>query len=238
MLNMANAQKIIAHRGYWDTDHNAKNSIKSLQSAQEINAYGSEFDVLISADNVLMVNHDDHYQGHTIETTNSSLLRQLKLANGENMPTLEEYFEQGKKHENVKLIFELKPHSTKENEDRAVKHAIDLIKKKQVEHQIEIISFSQNICDQFKKLAPQLHISYLNGDLSPQEVKAKNWNGIDYSWKVFQKNPQWIKEAKELGLLVNVWTVNEPKIMQKMIDLKVDYITTDQPLILEKLLTK
>ena len=84
----------------------------------------------------------------------------------------------------------------------------------------------------------QLHISYLNGDLSPQEVKAKNWNGIDYSWKVFQKNPQWIKEAKELGLLVNVWTVNEPKIMQKMIDLKVDYITTDQPLILEKLLTK
>ena len=47
LTNMANAQKIIAHRGYWDTENNAKNSIKSLKSAQEISAYGSEFDVLI-----------------------------------------------------------------------------------------------------------------------------------------------------------------------------------------------
>ena len=34
ITTMANAQKIIAHRGYWDTENNAKNSIKSLKSAQ------------------------------------------------------------------------------------------------------------------------------------------------------------------------------------------------------------
>ncbi|MCA4776252.1 glycerophosphodiester phosphodiesterase family protein [Empedobacter stercoris] len=236
--NMANAQKIIAHRGYWDTENNAKNSIQSLKSAQEINVYGSEFDVLISADDVLMVNHDDHYQGYTIETTNSTVLKTLKLANNKNMPTLEEYIEQGKKNKNVKLIFELKPHSSKENENRAVKKAVELIKKYQIEDQIEIISFSQNICDEFKRLAPEHHVSYLNGDLSPKEIKEKGWNGIDYNYKVFQKNPNWVKEAQALGLLVNVWTVNQPKVMQEMIDLKVDYITTDKPLILKELLTK
>ncbi|WP_312921504.1 glycerophosphodiester phosphodiesterase family protein [Empedobacter brevis] len=238
IATMANAQKIIAHRGYWDTENNAKNSIQSLKSAQDIKTYGSEFDVLISADDVLMVNHDDHYQGHTIETTNSSVLKNLKLANNENMPTLEDYFIQGKKNRNVKLIFELKPHSSKENEDRAVKKAIELIKKHKIEEQIEIISFSKNICDQFKKLAPKYHVSYLNGDLSPQEVKTKGWNGIDYHYSVFQKNPTWVKEAKNLGLLVNVWTVNEPKVMQEMIEMKVDYITTDKPLVLQTLLTK
>lgn len=238
LTNMANAQKIIAHRGYWDTENNAKNSIKSLKSAQEIGAYGSEFDVLISADDVLMVNHDDNFQGHAIEMTNSSILKTLKLANNENMPTLEEYFEQGKKNKKVKLIFELKPHSSKENEDRAVKKAIEIIKKHKVEKQVEIISFSQNICDEFKKLAPKFHVSYLAGDLSPQEVKARNWNGIDYHYSVFQKNPTWVKEAKNLGLLVNVWTVNDPKVMQEMIDMKADYITTDKPLILKEILTK
>ena len=47
-----------------------------------------------------------------------------------------------------------------------------------------------------------------------------------------------LKEAKDLGLLVNVWTVNDPKVMQEMIDMKADYITTDKPLILKEILTK
>ncbi len=238
ITTMANAQKIIAHRGYWDTENNAKNSIKSLKSAQEINAYGSEFDVIISADDVLMVNHDDVYQGNTVEKTNSSILKTLKLANGENMPTLEEYFAQGKQNPNVKLILELKPHSSKEIEDRAVNKVIEVIKKNKIAQQIEIISFSQNICNEFKKLAPEFHVSYLNGDLSPKEVKERGWNGVDYHYSVFQKNPTWVKDAKKLGLLVNVWTVNDPKVMQEMIDFDVDYITTDKPLVLKEILKK
>lgn len=236
LTNMANAQKIIAHRGHWNTENNAQNSIKSLKSAQEINAHGSEFDVLISADDVLMINHDDHYQGHTIEKSTVAILKELKLPNGENMPTLDDYFSQGKKNPDVKLILELKPHSSKINEDRAVKKVIETIAKNDIHNQIEIISFSQNICNQFTALAPQFHVSYLGGDLSPKEVKEKGWDGIDYHYSVFQKNPSWVKEAKELGLLVNVWTVNEPKVMQEMIDLQVDYITTDKPLLLKEIL--
>ena len=37
---------------------------------------------------------------------------------------------------------------------------------------------------------------------------------------------------------VNVWTVNDMEMVQKMIDQQVDYITTDYPLETEKLIRK
>ena len=49
--------KVIAHRGYWKTEGSAQNSIRSLERASEIGAYGSEFDVHLTADNVLVVYH-------------------------------------------------------------------------------------------------------------------------------------------------------------------------------------
>mgnify|MGYP002649700005 CR=1 FL=1 len=45
-------------------------------------------------------------------------------------------------------------------------------------------------------------------------------------------------EAHQLGMKVNVWTVNDMEMVQKMIDQQVDYITTDYPLETEKLIRK
>jgi hypothetical protein len=100
----------------------------------------------------------------------------------------------------------------------------------QVEKQVEYISFSMNICEQLARLTPKSEIAYLKSDIAPKDVKAKGANGIDYHYKAFEKHPEWVKEAHELGMKVNVWTVNNEKDMKKMIDLNVDYITTDQPL--------
>lgn len=50
--------KVIAHRGYWKTEGAAQNSIRSLERANEIKVYGSEFDVHLTADNVPVVYHD------------------------------------------------------------------------------------------------------------------------------------------------------------------------------------
>ena len=41
---------------------------------------------------------------------------------------------------------------------------------------------------------------------------------------------------KHILIVVNVWTVNKVENMQKFIDMKVDYITTDQPLETKELL--
>ena len=49
--------KVIAHRGYWKTEGSAQNSIRSLELANEINAFGSEFDVHLTSDDVLIIIH-------------------------------------------------------------------------------------------------------------------------------------------------------------------------------------
>ncbi|MDT3387840.1 MAG: glycerophosphodiester phosphodiesterase, partial [Bacteroidota bacterium] len=72
-------------------------------------------------------------------------------------------------------------------------------------------------------------IAYLKSDMAPKELKAKGINGIDYHYKAFEMNPEWVDEAHQLGMKVNVWTVNDTKLIQKMLDLKVDFITTDLP---------
>ena len=41
---------------------------------------------------------------------------------------------------------------------------------------------------------------------------------------VIEKHPEWVKEAHDLGMKVNVWTVNKEDMMKKLIDRKVDYI--------------
>ena len=43
-----------------------------------------------------------------------------------------------------------------------------------------------------------------------------------------------VTSAHDLGMKVNVWTVNKREDIEKMIDLKVDYITTDEPLLVRE----
>ncbi len=234
---MMNAQtKVIAHRGHWDTPNNAQNSIQALQMSNKIKAYGSEFDVSITKDGVLVVNHDADIQGVDIESNDFAKIKNLKIKNGEILPTVEHYLIEGKKYPNLKMIFEIKPHKTKENEDRAVLASLELVKKLGVENQVEYISFSQNICEQLKKNNPKSHVSYLKGDLTPSEAKALNFDGIDYHFSLFEKNPTWVSDAQKLGLIVNSWTVNQEKDMQNLLDQKIDYITTDKPEVLQKLI--
>ena len=51
--------QIIAHRGFWKTDGSAQNSITALEKAAEAKLYGSEFDVLMTVDGTIVVNHDN-----------------------------------------------------------------------------------------------------------------------------------------------------------------------------------
>ena len=53
-----------------------------------------------------------------------------------------------------------------------------------------------------------------------------------------KQHPEWVKESHKLGLEVNVWTVDKEDDMKYFIGLGVDYITTNQPEQLQKLLAK
>ena len=238
-LNVLWAQtKVIAHRGYWNCEGSAQNSIASLKKAQELGIYGSEFDVWLTSDGVLVVNHDATIEGMKIEDTPYEQLKDIRLKNGEKLPLLEAYLQQGKKDKKTKLILELKSHSNKEKEDRAVVAVVEMVKKCGMKKQTEYISFSLNICKELARLSPKAEVAYLNGDLSPQELKALKINGIDYTLAALRKNKHWIEEAHKLKMKVNVWTLNTEADMKEAIAAGVDYITTDQPVLCKELLKK
>lgn len=52
----ADGPQVVAHRGYHRAPGSAQNSIRSLVKADSIGCEKTEFDVWISADNVLYVN--------------------------------------------------------------------------------------------------------------------------------------------------------------------------------------
>ena len=228
--------QVIAHRGFWKTEGSAQNSITALEKAAEAQLYGSEFDVLMTSDGTIVVNHDNTIEGMAIPETPFKKLKKLKIKNGEKLPTLKSYLKKGKKLD-IQLILEAKPLPTKEMEDQAIATIVKMVKKMGLEKQVEYISFSLNMCEQLAKLTPESEIAYLSGDIAPAELKKKGINGIDYHLNVIlNKHPEWVEEAHQQGMKVNVWTVNKEADMKKLIDMKVDYITTDQPLELKVLL--
>jgi len=227
--------KVIAHRGFWNTKGSAQNSIAALVKADSINAYGSEFDVQISKDSVLVINHDPHLWGYHIAKTSAETLTSLGLANREAMPTLIDYFNAAKPLK-TKLILELKSLESPEMESYAIDEILKLVKEYGYEDRFEFISFSLHAVKDIVKKSPSTPIYYLSGNLSPKELKEIGNVGLDYHFNVFNKNPEWVKEAHDLGLKVNTWTVNKKEDMQKVIDLNVDFITTDEPVLLRDLL--
>lgn len=236
---LAQAQtEIIAHRGYWQVENSAQNSIVALYKANEAGVYGSEFDVLITADGIPIVTHDDKMEGKLIEETPYRELRDTHLKNGEILPTLDQYLVHGKACKNLQLILEIKPHKTQLTEDRAVKAVVDLVEKHQLHNQVEYLSFSMNICRKILALRPEAKVFYLNGDVPPSELKKFGLSGFDYHYSVIDQHPEWIQQAKQLGLETNVWTVNNEEVMRQLIKMNVDYITTDNPVLLQELLKK
>ena len=221
--------QIVAHRGYWKTEGSAQNSITALNRAAEIGVYGSEFDVQLTSDSVIMVNHDDSYQGHVIAQTPFEVMKTMKLANGEYMPTLQLYLEAGKQHPNLKMVLEIKPHKTQAEEDYLARRCVEMVKSMGMEDQVEYISFSLHVCEQLARLDPKAMVEYLAGDIAPKDLLAKGIRGIDYHYSILLDKPQWIAEAHNLGMVVNAWTVDDLAIVKRLKDLKVDFITTNVP---------
>lgn len=254
-VSMAQTTKVIAHRGFWDTEGSAQNSIASLTLAAEAGVYGSEFDVQLTKDNVPVVNHDDSIAGLLIVDTPYAELKDIKLKNGESLPTLRRYLEEGRKL-NIQMILELKPLRSKEAEDKAVELTVAMVKELGMESRVDYISFSMNICEQLVKAAPNANIAYLMSDIEPSVLKDKGINGIDYLFVVLlsdskmidfmhermksapdgggymgrlQHKPEWIDDAHQLGMTVNAWTVNDEEALRDLIAHGVDFITTDRP---------
>lgn len=225
----ASQPKVIAHRGYWDTPGSAQNSIRALVKADSIGCYASEFDVWLTADSVAVVNHDPEFNGVHIESSTAAEVTALKLANGENLPTLEEYLTAAEPL-GIRLVLELKAHDSLSHERLAISKILEAVDRHGLGDCTDYITFSPTAFATLVREAPApAKVYYLTGNMIPAQVKFLGGAGIDYSFGDISKHPEWMKEAHDLGLEVNIWTVNKEADMRRCIEDGADYITTNDP---------
>ena len=232
----AQQTKIIAHRGAWKEFNLPENSIASLEKAIELKCEGAEFDVRRTLDGVLVVNHDPVYYGDTIQTNTYAFLNRNKLSNGESLPTLEEYLLKGTqdKHKTL-LICEIKAAiKDKEQDYLATIETLALAKKLKIEKRIVYISFSKDILSWIKEKQPTATVLYLESDLSIDAVVQNKFDGINLHYTSFKNNSQLSATAKNAGLKIGSWTVNELSDLAILQAQGVEWITTNQPLQFQK----
>lgn len=229
--------KIIAHRGHWDVANGAHNSLSSLYRAHEIGVYGTEFDVWMTDDGVLVVFHDDKINGIHISSSNYNDLRDQKISNGETLPTLDDFLTFAKNFPDLKLILEIKfDRSAIEYAKELVKAVVDKVEAHKLSHRTDYIAFSLDVCKELAKYRSNLNIAYLSGNERPAQLKEWGINGIDYHQNVFFENPNFMNESRNNEISTNAWTVNDPENMRRLIVMGVDYITTDKPILLRQII--
>lgn len=231
--------KVIAHRGAWKTANLPQNSLASLKQAIDIGCMGSEFDVWMTADGMPILNHDADYDSLMIETSTYEEMMAVRLPNGERLPSVEELLRTGMSQNKTKLIMEVKPSniSTERGQELAAK-VVELVHKLGAQKWVDYITFDKHIGSKIIELDPDANVAYLMGDKTPRELKDEGYFGFDYNIRVLRENPQWIKEAQDLGLTVNSWTVNKKEDMEWLLEQNVEFITTDEPEILLELINK
>jgi glycerophosphoryl diester phosphodiesterase len=231
---------IVAHRGFWNCEGGgmSKNSIAGLDQAQKNDFWGSEFDVNMTKDGKLLIFHDGAVEGKLIEANPASAFEYYRLKNGESIPTIDEFFTHALKSPETMLVFELKKHSGKRVETKAVKASIEKLKEYGLfsPERVMFISFSKHICKEFARMAPGFTVQYLDADANPDELAKYGINGIDIRHKVLRSHPSLYKKAREHGMSINTWTVNKAEDIRHMINLRVDQITSDYPLLVRQIL--
>lgn len=230
--------KVIAHRGAFKNTGAPENSIASLKAAITLGCGGSEFDIHMTSDEVLVVNHDDQFLGMEIETNTYQQLLEKTLANGEKIPTLEAYLKEGYSQKKTIMVAEIKTSKMgKERSLRLATKVVEMVRSLKGQAQTVYIAFDYDVCKKLRELEPAAPVQYLNGDASPEKLKADKLDA-DYHYSVFKKDNSWIKNAKALGVKTNAWTVNDAKLMDDFLAQGIDFITTNEPELLLKKIGK
>lgn len=222
---------VVAHRGAFKKNKFPENSIAALKEAIRLGCAGSEFDVRMTADDSLIINHDPDYNKLPIEKTSYADLQAYKLSNGEKLPTLREYILAGlENNPSTILVCEIKPSPAgKERGKLIAERTASLIRELNAESRTVYISFDYDILLKILEQDRSAITQYLDGNKTPEALKADGITGADYHFSVFRNHPDWIEAAKKNRIILNAWTVNDTTTMNWLLDNGFDYITTNEP---------
>lgn len=223
--------EIIAHRGFWiSLPEPTENSRAALQAALDAGFYGSETDVRITKDDVLVINHDAKFKGFQIEESTYAELKDLKLSNGETLPKLDDFLSilRDRTDSPTKLIIEIKG-SNNDRDILAAEKILERVSSFEVGSRVEYLSFSYGVCKKIKDLSPESTVYYLSTVGREPEQLTSDGIFLGYECSVWNNYPFWIEEAHLLNLKTSVWTVDNSNQIYDFINKGIDYIITDIP---------
>ena len=235
-----------AHRG---ASHDApQNTLAAFRLAREMGADGVELDVQVSRDGEAVVIHDftvdatTDGQGRVADKTLAEL-KELDAGSwfderfaGQRIPTLQEVIiEVG--HQ-LLLNIELKTKGF--GNPALVAEVVRLIEDHNLVHRVIVSSFNPFALRRVKKLNHRIPTGLLyHFDLPAHLIRALLVFLADPDALHPEKHlisQEYVDWARERGYRVNVWTVDEPAEMERLIALGVDGIITNRPDVLRGIL--
>ncbi len=229
-IEMQAQTAIISHRGYWTGRGSAQNSIEAIKRAYNVRGiYGVEIDVHLTQDSVVVLSHDADIEGYRIDKTDWQTLRDnVRLRDNERISTLDEMMATLKQLPGLNLFLEVKPQANAKANSYIAQKAVEAVQAYGLQDRVAYISFGLDICKELSLLSPQALVMYLGSVHSPKELHEMGLKGVNYNYTTFWKHPEWYDEARELGMKVGAWTVNEPATMKCcIIPRGFDFMTTD-----------
>ncbi|MFX0031424.1 MAG: glycerophosphodiester phosphodiesterase [Candidatus Hodarchaeota archaeon] len=219
---------IIGHKGA--SKLKPENTLIAFQKAIDLQADYIEFDIQASKDGEIVVFHDydilrlTGMEGY-IEDMTLNELKQLNIGEGEQIPTLQEVIKltRGK----IGLQIEIKC------EDIG-KKVIEMLRNTDLIESSIVSSFIHNELLRIQKMEPELRLGALISERVSDSKDLKKATKRVFKKKFYAVHPYFTGVNQELvnyahanNLKVNVWTVNERKDIERLINLGVDGIITD-----------
>ena len=230
-----------SHRG--DQKNAPENTIPAFHSAVQLGFKYIETDVRATADGVLVIFHDRMLERLTgvkgrIDQITWPELRLIKVHGIASIPTLEEVL-----GDFSNIRFNIEPKS-----DISVDLLAQVIRRTASIERICVGSFSYNRLKRIRSIFPDICTSMGRLETAKARLHSKgiskpfftaNCAQVPVRWKGIQiVDHQFVSAMKKQGLQVHVWTVNDSKEMDYLIDLGVDGLMTDYPLILRDVLKR
>ncbi len=230
---------VFAHRGAKAVA--PENTIPAFLKAAEMGADGVELDVQFSSDGALVVIHnmtlDETTDGHGRVTSHT--LEELKRLDagswfapefaGTRLCTLEEALNAI----GDRLLVNIEMKSFSMGNDGMAEEVARIIQQRDLYDQVLVSSFNPFTLRRLKKVDPRIETGLLYAPGLPVYLSRawlRPWARPDALHPEYvMVDEAYMQWARRKGYPVNVWTVNEPDDMRRMIDLGVNIIITDYP---------
>ena len=240
----AQAVESIAHRGF--SARAPENTLGAFELAWKSGSDACELDVYLTADGKTAVIHDKDTKRTAGVKLGVAVSKQADLTvldagswksaewSNEKIPTLEQALAtmpEGKRRFfiEVKCGAEIVPE---------LKRILEPMRDRAA--QLAIIAFNREAAVESKKALPWVKVYRLASgktkDKKPTDLtqliadtKADQLDGLDLSMADFPWDEAMVKQIRDAGFGLYVWTVNKPADAQRFAKLGVDGITTDDP---------